>query len=82
MKKLNSLIVIGVLLIIAGIVGLVHPQWEGRDNKMEVDLGSQKVQVNTRRVTDIPPLFAGSIIVVGLCVIGLGAISRSAKKTS
>jgi F420-0:gamma-glutamyl ligase len=78
----NFLIVIGVILTIAGIVGFVHPQWQGRDKIMEVDVAGKQLQVTTRRVTDIPPLFAGAVLVMGVCTGALGFISRPTSKQS
>ena len=72
--------IMGVLFVIAGIVGLVHPQWQGRDHKMPVELAGQSVIVNTRRVIDVPPLFCGAIIVMGICVVMLGFITEAKKK--
>lgn len=70
------LIVIGLFLAAAGITGFVHPQWQGRDKKIEVDVGSKELQVTTRRVTDIPPLFSGAVLMAGLCTAALGGILR------
>jgi hypothetical protein len=72
----TALIVIGILFVAAGITGLIHPQWQGRDKKMEVDLGARQIEVTMRRITDVPPLFCGAIIVAGLCVAALGGITR------
>jgi F420-0:gamma-glutamyl ligase len=78
----NALILVGVLLAIAGIVGFIHPQWQGRDKLMEVDVAGKQLQVTTRRVTDIPPLFSGAVLVMGVCTAALGFISRPAAKKS
>jgi hypothetical protein len=73
----TPLIVIGILLVAAGITGLIHPQWQGRDKKMEVDVGGKQLEVTTRRIVDVPPLFCGAVIVAGVCVALLGGISRA-----
>ncbi|HTZ73662.1 MAG TPA: hypothetical protein VMB47_07070 [Candidatus Aquilonibacter sp.] len=71
------LIVIGILLVGAGITGLVHPQWVGSEKKVEVQFGAKQYEVATRRVTDIPMPFSGSIIVMGSCCTALGLILRA-----
>ena len=76
------LIVVGLFLATAGIVGFVHPQWQGQDKKIEVDVGSKQLQVTTRRVTDIPPLFSGAVLVAGLCTAALGGIVRSKERST
>ena len=78
----NKLIVIGILLAIAGIVGFIHPQWQGRDKIMEVDVAGKQLQVTTRRVTDVPALFSAAVLVMGVCTMALGYISRPASKKS
>ena len=72
----KALIVIGILFVIAGIIGFIHPQWQGRDKIMEVDVAGKQLQVTTRRVTDIPPLLSGAVLVMGICIAALGFISR------
>jgi hypothetical protein len=78
-KKVNAVMLMGVLLLFVGIVGLVHPQWQGRDHEMTVAVAGQDVKVNTRRVIDIPPLFAGAVCVMGICVVLLGWIQEARK---
>jgi hypothetical protein len=75
--KGNLLILVGILFVVAGIVGLVHPQWQGRDKMIEVDVGGRQLEVTTRRITDIPPAFCIAVIVAGLCTAGLGGINRA-----
>jgi hypothetical protein len=72
----KALIFVGVLLIVAAIVMFVHPQWQGQDKKLEVEVAGKQLEVTTRRVTDIPPLFSGAILVMGVCALALGQISR------
>ena len=79
-KKVNTFMVMGVLFVIAGIVGLVHPQWQGPEHKMNVDVQGKEVVVNTRRIIDIPPLFCGSIMVMGACLALLGWIQEAKKQ--
>ena len=80
--KGNVLIVIGLLFVAAGVAGFVHPQWQGRDKEMDVEVAGQKLKVTTRRVTDIPPVFSGAVLVAGICVAALGAISRTKPRPS
>ncbi len=74
--KGKALIVVGVLIVAAGITGLVHPQWQGRDKKVDVDFGGQHYVVNTRRIVHLPVGFCIAIIVMGGCTTALGALTR------
>jgi hypothetical protein len=76
------LIIVGVLLIVASIVMFVHPQWQGRDKQLEVDIAGKQLEVTTRRVTDIPPLLSGALLVMGVCAVALGGISRAKSRPS
>jgi hypothetical protein len=78
-QKVNTLMIMGVLFVIVGVVGLVHPQWQGPAHQMQVEVAGRDVQVNTRRIIDIPPLFCGAIIVMGIGVAMLGGIQEARK---
>jgi hypothetical protein len=71
------LIVVGILFVAAGVTGLVHPQWVGRENKVSVEFNSKQYEVSTRRVTDIPAGFSIAIIVMGACTAALGGVTRA-----
>ena len=78
-RKVNYLMIMGTLFVIAGVAGLVHPQWQGRSHEMQVEVAGRNVQVNTRRIIDIPPLFSGAVIVMGICIAMLGGIQEARK---
>jgi hypothetical protein len=75
--KGTILIVVGILFIAAGVAGLVHPQWVGREKKVSVEFNSKQYEVSTRRVTDIPVGFSIAIIVMGACTATLGGVTRA-----
>lgn len=72
-----TLIILGTLILAAGITGLIHPQWQGRDKKTAVEFGDKHYVVNTRRIVNIPVGFAISIMVMGGCTAVLGAATRA-----
>jgi hypothetical protein len=72
-----TLIIIGILIVTAGITGLIHPQWQGRDKKVDVDFGDKHYVVTTRRIVNIPVGFCISIMVMGGCTTALGAVTRA-----
>jgi len=78
--KINLFMIVGVCFVIAGIVGLIHPQWRGPNHRMNVEVAGKEVLVNTVRIVDIPPLFCGAIIVMGICLAMLGGIQETKKK--
>jgi len=72
-----TLIILGTLILAAGITGLIHPQWQGRDKRTDVEFGGKHYVVNTRRIVNIPTGFCISIMVMGGCTIALGALTRA-----
>jgi len=75
--KGRMLIIVGALIVAAGVVGLIHPQWQGRDKKTDVTFGDKHYVVNTRRIVRLPVGFCISIMVMGGCTAALGAITRA-----
>lgn len=75
--KATFLIVIGLLVVAGGITGLIHPQWQGRNKKMDVQYGDKHYVVTTRRIVDVPIGFCISIIVAGSCTAALGLITQA-----
>ena len=71
------LIVVGLFVFAAAVVGLIHPQWQGSDKKVDVAYGTQHYVVTTRRIIDIPVGFCISIMIAGGCTAVLGAITRA-----
>ncbi|MGH9574899.1 MAG: hypothetical protein ACRD40_15385 [Candidatus Acidiferrales bacterium] len=75
--KGRMLIVVGILIVAAGVIGLIHPQWQGRDKKTDVQFGDKHYVVNTRRIVRLPVGFCISIMVMGGCTAALGAITHA-----
>jgi hypothetical protein len=72
-----TLIVVGTLIIAAGVAGLIHPQWQGRDKKVDVDFADKHYVVTTRQIVNIPVGFCISIMIMGGCTAALGAVTRA-----
>ncbi|HKQ86040.1 MAG TPA: hypothetical protein VJS43_04640 [Candidatus Acidoferrales bacterium] len=72
-----TLIIVGTLIVVAAVIGLVHPQWQGRDKKVDVEFGDKHYVVTTRRIVNVPVGFCISIMVMGGCTVALGAVTRA-----
>lgn len=67
MKGLLALI--GLLLVVAGIVALIHPRVMMPARETEVEVVGQKLIVKTQRIVTIPPVVSGLVIVAGAGLI-------------
>jgi len=75
---MKSVLIIGVLLAILGIVGLAIPVFTTTQTKDVAKLGDVKVQSREQTSHAIPPLLSGGVLVLGVVLIGVGALSKSA----
>jgi hypothetical protein len=71
MKGLLALI--GVVFILLGAAALIHPRVKMPARERELDIGHQKVKIETRRIIEIPQVVSGLVIVSGCALIFLGA---------
>lgn len=67
---------IGVMLVALGVLGLVIPRITYQEEASSVQVGPLEVQVERERTVRIPDVLAGTAIVVGGVLIGVG-VSRS-----
>jgi hypothetical protein len=71
MKGLFALI--GVVFILLGIAALIHPRLKLPARERELDIGNQKVRLETQRIIEIPQILSGLVIVSGCALIFLGS---------
>lgn len=67
--KLTLLIASGVLLMLFGIYAAVRPNLVMPAKRQELQIGGQKVEIETRRIVAIPRPLSGLVIVAGLGLI-------------
>ena len=66
------LLLAGIVLALLGIAALIHPELDMPANREEIQIGSEKVPVETRRIIDIPRILGGMIVLAGGGLILLG----------
>jgi hypothetical protein len=71
--KFNFLVIFGILLVVFGLAGLLHPEIKMPAKREELQVGRLKVPVETRRIVTVPPIVGGLIIVCGAGLVFLGA---------
>jgi hypothetical protein len=63
---------LGILFVVLAAVALVHPQFLMPGEKHEVEIASQKVIMETRRVIVIPRVMSGCLVLAGGLLIYAG----------
>lgn len=71
--RLNFVAILGVVVIGLGIAALVHPRVMMPASHREVEIGSRKVIMETRRIVEVPRILGAVIIVCGAGLVFLGA---------
>ena len=78
--KINSLALLGLLLVAVGIAGLVHPNVVMPGHKQEVQIAGSKVIMETRRVITIPGVLGVLVILAGGAAVLLSQIDPDKKR--
>lgn len=63
--KIHPFAAFGLLLIILGIASLVHPNIPMPAKKTEVQIGSTKAIMETRRIIEVPTILGGLLVFAG-----------------
>jgi hypothetical protein len=70
MKRL--VIILGVILLVLGVIGLVHPNFTYHQQEEVAKLGPVKATVDEEKTVQIPPAVSIVLLVAGLGLILLG----------
>ena len=65
-------IVVGVILLVLGVVGLVHPSFNYHQREEVAKLGPIKATVDEEKTAQIPPAVSVTLLVVGIGLVVLG----------
>jgi uncharacterized membrane protein YidH (DUF202 family) len=69
-------LIIGVVLIVAGVVALAYGGVSYTTREEVIDVGPLEVAKEERRTFPIPPVAGGALLVGGLVLVILGARGR------
>jgi len=65
-------IILGVILLIASVVGLVHPNFSYHKQEEVAKLGPYKATLDEEKVVQIPPALSIVLLVTGIGLVLLG----------
>ncbi|MFZ3331259.1 MAG: hypothetical protein WA197_11550 [Candidatus Acidiferrales bacterium] len=75
--RFHPIALVGILLIAAGIVALIHPQISMPAKTEEIQVASGKAIIETRRIVTFPKAFCALLIFAGAAQIFLVSRVRS-----
>jgi len=73
---MKSIIWLGALLALVGIVGLAIPVFTTSQTKDVVNLGSLKIQNTEQSTHVVPQALSAGVLVLGVVLIGAGLYQR------
>lgn len=76
MRRMNGLIIIGVILVMLGVVGFAIPVFTTQETEEVARIGDLSLQ-NTEDISHrIPPMLSGSVLLLGVILIGASLYQR------
>ena len=70
MGRMNGLMIIGVILVVAGVLGFAIPVFTTQQTKEVARIGDLKLQNTEDTSHSIPPILSGGVLVLGIILIG------------
>ena len=71
MPRSNGLMILGVLLLVAGLAGFAIPIFTTQKTVDVARIGDLKIQSTEHTDHVVPPLLSGGVLVLGLLLIGV-----------
>ena len=65
-------IILGVILLVLGVIGLVHPTFTYHQQEEVAKIGPVKATVNEEKTAQIPPAVSIALLVAGVGLVLLG----------
>jgi ABC-type nickel/cobalt efflux system permease component RcnA len=70
MGRMNGLMMVGVILVVAGVLGFAIPVFTTQQTKEVARIGDLKLQNTEDTSHRIPPILSGGALVLGIVLIG------------
>ena len=70
MGRMNGLLMVGVILVVAGVLGFAIPVFTTQQTKEVARIGDLKLQNTEDTSHRIPPILSGGALVLGIVLIG------------
>jgi uncharacterized membrane protein HdeD (DUF308 family) len=67
--RFHPIAIVGILLIVAGVAALIHPQLSMPAHKEEIPVAGGKAIIETRRIVTFPKTFCALLVFAGAAQI-------------
>jgi hypothetical protein len=74
MKRLPLLL--GIILLVLGVIGLVHPTFTYHQQEEVAKLGPIKATVDEQKTAQVPPAVSIILLTVGIVLVVLGSRTK------
>jgi hypothetical protein len=75
-RTMNMLVISGAILALLGVTGLAIPVFATQKTTEVAKIGDLKIDAQENTFHSIPPLISGSVLVLGILLIGGGLYQR------
>ena len=76
MGRTNGLMILGVVLVVAGLLGFAIPVFTTHQTRDVARIGELKIQTTEDTPHIIPPLLSGGVLMLGVVLIGLSVYQK------
>lgn len=76
MGRTNGLMILGVVLVVAGLFGFAIPVFTTHQTRDVARIGELKIQTTEDTPHIIPPLLSGGVLMLGVILIGLSVYQK------
>jgi len=76
MGRTNGLMILGVVLVVAGLLGFAIPVFTTHQTRDVARIGELKIQTTEDTPHIIPPLLSGGVLMLGVILIGLSVYQK------
>jgi hypothetical protein len=75
-RSMTMLMIVGALLTLLGVAGLAIPEFTTRQTTNVATIGDLNIQAREETSHIVPPVVAGSAVVLGIFLVGGGLFRR------
>ncbi len=76
MGRTNGLMILGVVLVVAGLLGFAIPVFTTHQTRDVARIGELKIQTTEDTPHIIPPLLSGGVLMLGVLLIGVSVYQK------
>ncbi len=76
MGRTNGLMILGVVLVVAGLLGFAIPVFTTHQTRDVARIGELKIQTTEDTPHITPPLLSGGVLMLGVLLIGVSVYQK------